>query len=452
MTVPAIYPADAKPPEQSEWYQDVPRSIRGYTVFGIVLLTLTFGTFGAWAFYAPLAAAVIAQGSFVASGQNKIVQHFEGGIIEEILVAEGQSVSEGERLLILDETAALANQRQLELRAILLEAIQVRLTSEFHEEEAMAMPQDLLDRRSEPEIADIVTSQERNFLASRRKLASDIALLESNIASLGARATGYGEQLVSIEVQIGYLRSELEDKRSLLNQGYIRESEINALERAIAEAEGQVGRLAAQIEEARIQQTTFERQIQQTRAAYRQVAIDELQSVEAEYDGVREQIRAAEDILMRSTIHAPVTGIIVRSHYHTPGGVIESGKPIFEITPANVPLLIEAQVGRNDIDSIIVGQSAMIRLTALDQRTTPVLDGIVEYISADALPTRVGDGEMDVYFVRVSVAREELARVPGFNPTPGMPAEVMVQTKTRTFFSYLARPILDSMSRAFREQ
>ena len=99
-----------------EWYSEVPRSIIKHTLFGLTVLVVALGGFGWWAFSAPLAAAVISQGSFVATGQNKIVQHLEGGVIEELMVTEGDSVTVGQPIIKLDETAALANERQLFLR------------------------------------------------------------------------------------------------------------------------------------------------------------------------------------------------------------------------------------------------------------------------------------------------------------------------------------------------
>jgi HlyD family secretion protein len=139
-------------------------------------------------------------------------------------------------------------------------------------------------------------------------------------------------------------------------------------------------------------------------------------------------------------------------HYHTAGGVIEPGKPIAEILPANAPLIIEAQVARTDIDSVRMGQHAIVRLIALNQRTTPVLTGEVIYLSADALLEDVAGQPREVYLARVSIPADELARVPGFAPTPGMPVEVMIQTQARTFAQYITKPVTDSFSRAFREQ
>jgi HlyD family secretion protein len=180
--------------------------------------------------------------------------------------------------------------------------------------------------------------------------------------------------------------------------------------------------------------------------------LDELESIQAELDSVREQSRAAENILQRTTIHAPATGTVVRMNYHTPGGVIESGKGIMEILPADADLIIEAHVPRTEIDSVRAGQKAMVRLVALNQRTTPVLNGDVFYVSADALPADPASQQQEFYLARVHLPPSEISRVRGFSPTPGMPAEILIQTEERTFFSYLTKPIVDSMSRAFTER
>src|SRR5690606_39174990 len=158
----------------------------------------------------------------------------------------------------------------------------------------------------------------------------------------------------------------------------------------------------------------------------------------------------ARSVLGRTAIQAPVSGIVVRSYYHTGGGVIESGRPIMEILPSGEPLIIEAQVPRMQIDEVRLGQSASIRLSALNQRTTPILEGEVIYVSADAVTASGSSPSKEIYIVRVEIPGEELHRVKGFNPTPGMPAEILIQTRERTFFQYIAKPISDSMARAFR--
>jgi HlyD family type I secretion membrane fusion protein len=447
-----LVPANVNQP-QMDWYREVPRSIRKQSAIGAILLSLAFGGFGTWAATAPLAAAIITQGSFVATGQNKIVQHLEGGIIKEILVSEGDEVKEGQPLVVLDGTAARTNDRQFFLRLARLEAINARLIAETRDIAAVPFPAYLSALRDDQEVVDILTSQTRNFEGSRNKMGSEISMLRSNIRSMSFRADGYDGQRKSMERQLGFLKDEFVGKQQLLVQGLIRKNEISALSRAIADAEGQIGRLQAELDQTLSERSKIEEQIEQTKAIYRQAALDELQSIEADLDEVREQRENAESILKRTIVKAPVSGTIVRLHYHTAGGVIESGKSIVEILPAGVPLIIETQIPRTDIDAVRTGQHAVIRLTALNQRITPILNGEVTYVSADSLPDPKGNAvSREVYIARISLPASELLRVKGFSPTPGMPAEVMIQTAERTFVEYIARPITDSMSRAFREQ
>lgn len=442
---------DLPAPRKSDWSEDLPRSALRPVVFGLVLLAAAFGGFGAWAFRAPLSAAILASGSFVATGRNKIVQHLEGGIIAEILVNEGDHVTADQPVLRLDPTSALANKRELMLRRARLEAIAARLRAIHAGEGEVDRGGFLTEMRDDPEIARIIDEQLVNFAGSRAKFDSDIALLDSNIEAATARREGLDEQLAALGRQSALLHEDLDARLQLLEGGLVRRTEVNALRRAIADADGEAARLGAAIREADELAQKSRLQIAQANAEDRQIALDELQSVEAELDSVREQSLKAEDILSRSDILSPVSGTVVRLHYHTIGGVIEAGKPIVEILPDDAPLIVEAQVLRTDVDALVIGHAASVRLSSLNQRTTPVLTGTLIYVSADAIPTEIEGVRREVYLARVDLPPDELARVHGFTPTPGMPAEVMIQIESRTFMQYLVKPIRDSLSRAFLE-
>ncbi|CDZ47989.1 HlyD family type I secretion periplasmic adaptor subunit [Neorhizobium galegae] len=436
-----------------EWYSEVPRSVWKQTVTGLALTAIAFGGFGTWAATAPLAAAVIAQGSFVATGRNKIVQHFEGGIIRELLVNEGDQVVENQPVVRLDETASQAKKREFFLRRARLEATAARLTAQSEAADSMTISSYLNNFRDDPDVSAIILTQQLNFKAQRMKLATELSLLKQNMKALEFRSEGYTRHREAMSRQLVLLKDEYDTKRVLLTKGLLRATEVRALQRAIADAEGQIGRLEAEISETGAQLLKGQQEIMRAEETYREEALDRLQSIQGERDAAREQSREADDVLRRATILAPVSGTVVRTYYHTTGGVIESGKGIMEILPAGVPLIIEAKVPRNEIDSVKVGQKATVRLIALNQRTTPVLEGEVFYVSADAMEdSKAGLANHDVYVARINISSDEIARIKGFTPQPGMPAEIMIQTAVRTFFSYLVKPIVDSMSRAFTER
>ncbi|NDW01139.1 HlyD family type I secretion periplasmic adaptor subunit [Salipiger sp. PrR002] len=434
------------------WYAEVPCSVSKFAVLGLGLMVAAFGGFALWAFAAPLAAAVIAQGSFVATGRNKIVQHLEGGIIEQIYVSEGQLIHAGEQILSLDRTAAQASERELHLRRYRLRAIAERLYAEYREETEMVFSEALTSEADDPEFAAILDSQRLAHAVSRKSLANDITLLRKQIDALRVRESGYVSQLEFLRLRADILKEEFADKNKLFERNLVQKSELNAIRRIQAEAEGQLARLDAEVDEIRQMVLRYTSEISAARAVYRQTALDELGPIEADLESITEQARKARNVLDRSVVRAPVTGTVVRLHFHTPGGVIETGKPIVELLPADAPLIIEVQIPRTDIDSVMVGQEATVRLIALNQRTTPVLQGEVTYISADSLHDPEMSLGQEMYIARISLPPEQVGRVPGFAPTPGMPVEIMIMTQTRTFAAYISKPILDSMSRAFREQ
>lgn len=434
-----------------EWYAEVPRSIGKHVAIGLFLIVFVFGGFITWAATAPLAAAVIAPGSFVATGRNKVVQHLEGGIIKALLVREGDKVAAGQDLVKLDETGAEANARQLLLRRLRLEATLSRLQGEARGQRQYETPASVADQLADPEVKAINDSQRENFRSAWLKLQNESQVLEENITALKFQQGGLDAQVDALERQKSLLSQEFEAKSSLARKGILTQSTANTVERAVADAEGQLARLRSDMSVNDAQIARYQKQIIQAHDAAQQTALDEMQNVEAELDAVREQIRGADNVLQRTTIKAPVAGTVVRLYYHTSGGVIESGKPILEILPSDVPLIIEARVPRMQIDEVHNNQEATVRLSALNQRTTPMLKGQVIYVSADSISETNGSYSDEVYLARVSIPNDQIARVHGFTPTPGMPAEILIQTHERTFFEYLTKPIADSMARAFKE-
>ncbi|MDR9780383.1 HlyD family type I secretion periplasmic adaptor subunit [Rhizobium redzepovicii] len=439
-------------PVQLEWYSDVPRSIRMHSIVGLTVLFTSFGGFGFWAATAPLASAVIAQGSFVATGNNKIVQHLEGGIIKEMRVSEGDTVREGDILLTLDPTASRSNERMLQLRRLRLEAAVTRLRAEAQGLREFQLPAIVTKEAGDPDINAIIQSQNIVFHSKQIKLEEQLNLIEKNIQSLEYRFAGYTGQKESFERQLSLLTEERDSKARLVKVGYMRKTDLLAIERAIADAMGDIARLNGEINESEAEIAKFRQEAVIAVNSNKQAALDALEAAESDLDSVREQMREAAGVLERTTIRSPVSGTVVRSYFHTAGGVITTGKPIMEILPAHVPLILEAQVLRTSIDQLREGEMASVRLTALNRRTTPVLEGKVFYVSADSIEENAGLSVKDVYIVRVAIPDSEIARVHNFHPVPGMPAEVLIQTSERTFFEYISKPITDSMSRAFKER
>lgn len=440
--------------EIAPWYSEIPRNPRMAKLSGTLIIAATIMGFGVWGNTAPISGAVISTGVFVTTGQNKIIQHLEGGVIKQINVREGDVVEAGQELLVLDDTASRAELRRVILRQMRAETIEARLNAEANGRSTFEFPSDLLAMRHDPDIAALMRTQRATFVARQNNMESDIASQRRGIEALEEKIKGSRRQLAALQTQAELIQEELSGKQALLARGYVRKPEVLALQRGAASIQGEMGRVDGDIGDAR---ERIERALEQIKGVRKQAiktASEQLQEVGAELNDARERARSARNVLERTRLLAPVRGTVVKLRYHTSSGVIEPGKAIMEIVPLSGDIIIETHVRPQDIDKIKHSQMAAIRLTALNQRTTPMASGKVIYISADALPDekqRAYPSLTDLYVVRIRLDSASVEGVHDFSPTPGMPAEVYIQTAERTFFQYLMQPITDSMARAFRE-
>lgn len=439
-------------PNLHSWGKDVPRSLGKATIAGVLILLFGIGGFGVWAGTAPIDGAVVASGSFVATSQNKTIQHLEGGIINEIRVREGDHVAAGETLAVLDDTAAKAKLARLRVRLRRLQALSVRLEAETKLADTVDFGDLAEEARTDQALADVLERQREEFRARLTKRQDQALVLDLEISSLKESVRGYETRIGALRTQLTLIEEELADKQTLLKKGLMRKPEALALERQQAQLEGEIGTLHARIGEVKERMARAKQKIVHMRSSTVSAAYEELRNVETQIADIREQIGAARDVVARSDIRAPVEGTVVELMYHTPGGVLEPGGTLLKLLPSNDDLIIETRVRPTDIDNIAVNQDAYIRLTALNQRTTPMIPGNVQYVSADAVNDDTANSrEKASYIVRVKLDKARAAQIPDFDARPGMPAEVYIKTGERTFFDYLMRPLKDTLTRAFRE-
>ena len=444
-----------------EWYRGVPLSAKWPIFTGLAILVVWLGCFGVWAGVAPLNSAVVASGTFVATGQNKLVQHFEGGIIREIAVKDGDVVEANQVLVRMDDTAANAKLRRLVLKKYRLLAMKARLEAEMNSSETIETPAAFSESARDPEIKAILERQRAELRARRASLATEESVLGKQIAGLEESIRGYQAQVQSTKDRIALFAEELKDKNSLLGQQLVRKSDVLALRRSEASLGGDLGEYLGRIADSKERIAQANERIAQLHSTALRDAIKELRETEADLDDVEEQIRAAQDVVDRVDVRSPVRGIVVKKNFHTPGGVVSPGAVILELLPIGEERIIEAHVNPKDISHVSVGQEALVRLSALNQRITPMVGASVIYVSADALAEQVqvktearpdSDTRREFYVVRVRLDQDDiLKRMPEFIPTPGMPADVYIKTGERTFFEYIMKPVFDSFSRAFRE-
>ncbi len=420
----------------------------GLTLCGFAVIALFCGLLAGWSAVAPIEGAVRAPGVVAVESNVRTVQHFEGGIVEEILVSEGDAVEAGEVLIRLGSTQPTATLNELQAQYFEARATEARLAAERDGLDRIEFPAELRDKVGDAAAQAAMADQESIF-ASRRSLLQDrLDILERTQAALEGETGGLEGQIASAERQLAVVEEELASANQLLDQGLIEAPRVLALRRSQAELEGAIsqqrsaiGVVQQRVEEARLRMAELE-------ATMANEVEEQLREARTRAYDLGQRLAAAQDVLDRTTIRSPIAGTVVGLNVYTVGGVIAAGEPLLDVVPANDKLVVQATIDPLDIDQVAVGLPATVWLTALNHRTQAGIDGLVQTVSADRLTDpRTG---LAYYLARVEMDAEavERARVP---LQAGMSADVMIKTGARTTWDYLSAPIVRSLSFALRE-
>lgn len=416
---------------------------------GIIFLGLFFGGLGGWAALAPLASAVNAYGTLQASGQNKVVQHLDGGIIKELLVKNGDIVTNGQVLVRLDQTQAQASVNLIRSQYLSLLALKARLAAERDGADKITFPPELATALDDPSVKDVVAGQNSVFAERRNMLDGQVSLLEKRVKQLQQQKNGAKVQQNAQAEQLALIQDELKSARSLYEKGYVPKTRILLLERQAAALSGEGGEYSSS--GAGIEQAIGEAELQmlQLRKERLSEVSQDLSDVQDKLNAMEERLNAAQDVLTRTVITAPTAGIVLGMSANTVGGVIDRGAQILEIVPSDEKLVIKAAVRPEDIADVQVGMPTEVRLTAYDQRKTGILHGQIKEVSADRIVTQTD--QIGHFEIKVSIT-DDLAALPDIDIVPGMPAMVLIPTKQRTVLEYVVGPLTDYFSAGMREK
>jgi HlyD family secretion protein len=430
--------------------QTTSRSIRRCLVAGATLTALLTIGVGGWAANTQLAGAVIAPGSLVVDSSVKKVQHPTGGVVGELRVRDGTEVKANDVLLRLDETVTRSNLTGIVKSMDELMARQVRLRAEQDDREKVVFPDELDARSADPAIAELLAGEARFFETRRTGRAGQKAQLNKRIDQLLEQINGMGQQITAKEREIDLIGQELEGVRDLWQKKLVPITRVNALERDEARLNGERGTLVSEIAQSKGRITEIELQILQIGQDMRTEVGKDLAEIRSKLAELVEKRIAAEDQLKRVEIRSPQDGVVHQLSVHTVGGVISPGELIMLIVPKSDALTVEARIAPQDVDQVRIGQSAVLRFSAFNQRTTPELNGSVSLVSADV--SQDAKSGANFYTVRISLASGELARLNGLKLVPGMPVDSFIQTGERTVMSYLVKPLNDQIVKTWREK
>ncbi len=425
---------------------------RGPALYGLLFIIPILIVAGAWSALAPLNSAAIANGEVVLNFERKVVQHLEGGIVEEIMITEGQFIKKDQPILIIRDLPQRAQINTLYDQLAGARSLYARLWAELHDH----ISPNFDEVRENIELSDakfekLVSLQTRLFDTRRSGHEAKTKIIRSSQEQSRKEIEGLKAQLISVEKQHELVNGEYKNIAGLLEQGLALNTRKVEMERGMAELEGQIGSLIANI--ARIEQTISagDLQIVDAQNELNATILDELQRTELSIQEMTHQLVSIRDQLNRSTVRAPASGRVLNLQIHTRGAVVAPGQKILDIVPQDDRLVIEARLNPNDIDIVKQGTKAKILLSAYKAKNVPKIDGEVIDVSGDILTDEVS-GER-FFATKILVDDSIFSELKNdIELYPGMPAQVFLIEGERTVADYLLSPIMDAMYRAFREE
>jgi len=426
-------------------------SPKPFAILGYAIIFITFGVFGSWAAIARLDSAVVAPATISLEGNRKVVQHLEGGIVGELLVREADRVEEGDILLRLNDVEARSNVGVIRIRLDMARVVEARLLAERALADSFELPDELLETGNTASVKEVIADQRDIFTEQRSIMQSRIDILNSRIEQTEEQIRGLTIRRDALERRVKNFTDMVERMRNGQEQGLIQTNQLSQREDELIQIESSFGEMISQIAQARnvINETRFE--ILQVEQEYRQRANDELDDVRSEISELEQRQKVASDILERTRIRAPGSGMIQNLKVHTVGSVIRPGDILMELVPEDEELLVNARVAPQDIDNVTPGLETEVRFTAFKTRMTPIMLGTVMSVSEDVI-TPDSVQEPPYYLARIEVAEEDIPVELQGRLTAGMPADVVIKMGERTVVNFLAAPLMDAVRKSMIEE
>ncbi|MBB93253.1 MAG: RTX toxin [Rhodobacteraceae bacterium] len=426
-------------------------SARFPLVLGLLALVVLVGGFGTWAVRSNIAGAIVSPGRIEVDRNRQVVQHLDGGVVEEILVDEGDTVEAGDVLLRLDEQALRSELLITEGQLYELMARRGRLEAEQDGIEEIVFDDELLRvAAGRSEVQTLMDGQMRQFMAKNETVLRETEQLEKRRGQISSQIEGIVAQQNALTLQLQLIQTRLEDLRPAVDAGLVQAGVFLDLQREAARLEGQVGELTAQKAQSEGRITEIDIEILKLGSQRREEATTRLRELQYQEIGLAEEARSIREKLARLEITAPVSGIIYGMQVHTPRSVIKPADPVLYLVPQDRPLVIAARIDPVHIDQVHLDQEVILRFSAFDQRQTPELNGVVTLVSADAFEDEAN--QVSFYRAEIQLNEGEQDKLPeGTVLIPGMPVETFIRTADRSPLAYLVKPLADYFTKAFRE-
>ena len=416
---------------------------------GIGLQCATVAVFLSWASLARLDGGAVASGVLSAESSKKVIQHLEGGIVGEIRVRDGDSVKEGDILVRLDPTRALANATAYRKQLAAVVAQEAKLAAERDFADRIEFSPEVVAWATDPTVARAMQDQERSFRSRRDTLNQQIAITETQIAQVGKEIEALELERQTSEAQLVFVAKEVAGLRTLLAKQLIQLSRVTTMERDELGLKGSIARIAVSIAKAEQRIVETKLQVAQLRQEYQQEAAKQLPDLRRTISDLRQQIVLAEDEIARIDIRSPIDGQVQELKVFTVGGVVRAGEPVLSVVPKGDKLVVKAKVSPIDADRVHPGMQAEVKFSSFKMAVLKLSMGVVKAIGSDR---QVDEANPEGFFAaEIELDKDTVPAEVENRLMAGLPVDIVIPTGQRTALDYFLTPIHDALFRSMRE-
>ena len=414
-------------------------SLRRHLVILLVIMLLL--SFGVWASLSSIDQHVRASGRVVPAGNTRTVQHLEGGIIESILVKEGEKVKAGDPLFLIANTRVRTTLVESKLQQSALMIKRIRLLSEVEGKETVEFPDAL--QKAQPEF---VAAEAALYSIRRQEYLENLIGLQAKEEQKTLEITALKSSIENADDELAVLKRQEQIRKDLHESGVVSEESYLGVKRELLRKQSDAKDAKMRLPIVTAELNVASSEIAETKNAYVSTAQAELNEVRVSLSSIQQRLTALSDEVERSKIVSPIDGRVNRLLMNTEGGVLQPGAPLAEITPAKETLVVEGNISTKDRGKIWPELKAVTNISAYDHALYGGLEGSLSYISPDAFS---GDNNTQYYKIRVALSSdrfddERIVR-------PGMTAEINILTGRISILDALLKPLTRLRGTALRD-
>ena len=433
----------ATPPE--------PRRTRSYVCAGFSALLLLIGGFGTWAAFTRISGAIVTPGQVEASRQIQYIQSPQGGVVVSVPVMNGSHVDKDQALLVLDDQKLRRERAALDRTIFEVRARRATVEAEIKGTDTIDFGPDILRRAAaDPEFKRLLKGHREILAAVLQSRQQETLLGEHMAAGNALQAAALQAQLDAAQRQLDLMRAKKEEQTLLVNRGLVPQNTLRALESSKAELQGKIAALQARLAHARELGDEARLGLVQRQAARKEELLRQLRDLAFRESELAGKIVILQERIASMTVRAPDRGTILGLENLSPGSVVGPGTTLMKIIPQESVPIIVARIDPREVHQISSGQTVRVEIPHADRPLPLELEGHIGYISAGPLT----DEATGAPFYEARINLTSAAEAPAWNDAvmvPGMPAKVMIATGNQPTWSYLVRPFLPYISKAFRE-